>query len=85
MWDRDVLTANDIIAETSIDLYRWFLKVCDFFFVCMFYRLLLIQLAVHCMYDRARRGTVTLSYIRAINSPQVDFTSAWRTANRVRL
>ncbi|CAM9189853.1 unnamed protein product, partial [Laminaria digitata] len=28
MWDRDVLTANDIIAETSIDLYRWFLKVC---------------------------------------------------------
>ena len=27
MWDRDVLTANDIIAETSIDLYRWFLKV----------------------------------------------------------
>lgn len=32
MWDRDVLTANDIIAETSIDLYRWFLKVRDFFF-----------------------------------------------------
>ncbi|CAN0440712.1 unnamed protein product, partial [Ectocarpus sp. 8 AP-2014] len=28
MWDRDVLSANDIIAETSIDLYRWFLKVC---------------------------------------------------------
>ncbi|CAM9964229.1 unnamed protein product, partial [Hapterophycus canaliculatus] len=27
MWDRDVLSANDIIAETSIDLYRWFLKV----------------------------------------------------------
>ncbi|CBN80088.1 conserved unknown protein [Ectocarpus siliculosus] len=26
MWDRDVLSANDIIAETSIDLYRWFLK-----------------------------------------------------------
>lgn len=28
MWDRDILSANDIIAETSIDLYRWFLKVC---------------------------------------------------------
>eukprot|EP00903_Cladosiphon_okamuranus_P014837 g13738.t1 len=27
MWDRDVLSANDIIAETSLDLYRWFLKV----------------------------------------------------------
>lgn len=26
MWDRDVLSANDIIAETSIELYRWFLK-----------------------------------------------------------
>lgn len=26
MWDRDVLSANDIIAETHIDLYRWFLK-----------------------------------------------------------
>ena len=23
-----MLSANDIIAETSIDLYRWFLKVC---------------------------------------------------------
>ncbi|CAM9801060.1 unnamed protein product [Choristocarpus tenellus] len=27
MWDREVLTGNDIIAETSLDLYRWLLKV----------------------------------------------------------
>ncbi|CAN0166928.1 unnamed protein product [Ascophyllum nodosum] len=26
MWDRDVLSPNNIIAETSINLYKWFLK-----------------------------------------------------------
>lgn len=49
-----------------------------------FLTLLFIQLAVRCIYDRARRGTTTLSYIRAITSLQMDFTSAWCAANRVR-
>lgn len=46
-----MLSANDIIAETSIDLYRWFLKVC--LRACA----RAITTVTHLLKDRYNRGT----------------------------